>query len=439
VSTTATEPLTTLVPDSPHREDIAPFVHWALAHLKLPLQVGDRDAVLGLPEEDRGAFAGQQRLRLPLTGAATAGQESLDWDGRFGHWLLERLGQLGPALHARPRTQPMSVTDVTEALFSAYVVENGQVHLAGCQLTDHPFLRLSFARDGDPKVQHIFVAPDGSSVSDELVPKLGLDDLEPVTQFPPRLDDVALRSLVAAGKHIAAKQSAARDPAAVVAEPLVVTIAWVRHAEGRLQFTIGKSTEFLTFSSWAKLLGPRPFVGKHTGAASFRVAATDDGRIEVADEIAVCQASGRRVLRHELVECSVTGKRVLEEFTERCPVSGRPALKDEFVTCTQCRQHVSKAVMIEGLCEACRSAAKVTKDDPRLVWIFGEHSGLDRWKNWRLAETANVYIARAEGVVQRLLVVVDKESLAVKRLATANRFARDWIDVAEGQHAEYLK
>jgi hypothetical protein len=73
------------------------------------------------------------------------------------------------------------------------------------------------------------------------------------------------------------------------------------------------------------------------------------------------------------------------------------------------------------------------------VWIFGEHPGLDRWKNWRLAETATVYIARAEGVVQRLLAVADKESLAVKRLATATRFAPNWIDVSEAEHAELLK
>src|SRR5688572_26579050 len=158
----------------------------------------------------------------------------------------QQLQESGGVQHARPRVQPMSVADVTGSLFSAYTVEGGQVHLAGCQLTDHPFLRLSFAgENGSDAVQQIFVAPDGSSVSDDLVPQLGLDDLEPIAKLPPRLDDHALRSLVAAGRRIAVKQSTSRDPSATTVEPSAVTIVWVRHAEGRLQFTIGKRTAYL--------------------------------------------------------------------------------------------------------------------------------------------------------------------------------------------------
>ena len=333
----------------------------------------------------------------------------------------------------------MSVTDVTGALFSAYSIENGQLHLAGCQLTDHPFLRLSFADDDDPSVRHVFVAPDGSSVSDELVAKLGLDELEPITVAPPRLEETGLRSLLAAGRRIAAKQSTARDPEAVIAEPLAITVAWVRHAEGRLQFTIGKHTASLAFNSWAKLLKPQPFLAKYSGTSTFRLAATDDGRIDAADEIAACQESGRRVLKQELVQCSVTGKSVLPDFTETCPVSGRPALRHEFVTCTVCRQRVSKAVMNEGACGACRGLTKVSKDDPRLVWIFGEHPGLDRWNNWQLAETSTVYIAQATALLKRLLVVIEKETLAVRRLATAGRLSATWIDAMDAEHAERLK
>jgi hypothetical protein len=440
VTTAAPDTIAPVHPESPHREDAAHFVRWLLAHLKLQPQESPPDALVELPEADRPAFAGQQRLRLPLSGRPLAGQEPLNWDGRFGRWLLDRLASLGPALHARPRRQPMSVTDVTGPLFAAYQVENGQVHLAGCQLTDHPFLRLSFpGTSNDPSLRHVFVAPDGSSVSDDLIPRLGLDELEPITQLPPRLEEAAIRSLIAAGRRIAAKQSTARDPGAAVVDPVAVTIVWVRHAEGRLQFTIGKTTEFLPFSSWAMLLEPRPFVGRTSGRSTFRLAATDDGRIEAAEEIAVCQESGRRVLRQELVQCSVTGKQVLPEFTEICPVSGKPALRDEFVQCTQCRQRVSKAVMQEGLCTACRSLAKVNKEDPRLLWIFAEHPGLERWNSWQLAETVDVYIAIASRLLKRLLIVVEKESLAPRRLATASRFASTWIDVSDSDHAENLK
>jgi hypothetical protein len=81
--------------------------------------------------------------------------------------------------------------------------------------------------------------------------------------------------------------------------------------------------------------------------------------------------------------------------------------------------------------------SKVTKDDPRLVWIFGEHPGLDRWSRWQLGETATVYIAQAAGFMKRLLVVVDKETLAVHRVASMPRLGSAWID-ATGQSRDEL-
>jgi hypothetical protein len=95
--------------------------------------------------------------------------------------------------------------------------------------------------------------------------------------------------------------------------------------------------------------------------------------------------------------------------------------------------------MQEGLCTACRSLARVNKDDPRLVWIFGEHPGLDRWNHWQLAETADVYIATASRLLKRLLAVVEKETLAPRRLATCGRFSSDWIDVMDSEFTEILK
>jgi hypothetical protein len=430
-----------IVPESVHHEDPASFVRWALVELQIPVTIGQREAVVELPEADRAAFAGQQRLLLPLEGPARAGQESLAWDDRFGRWLIDRLERSGPALHARPRVQPMAVSDVAATLFPAYQVDNGQLHLAGCQLTDHPFVRLSFAGDGDdPSIRHIYVAPDGSSVSDALVAELGLDDLAPISKTPPppRIETSALRSLVAAGRRIAVKQSRPRDPLATTVEPIATAVAWVRHAEGRLQFGIGRGSASLPFSSWARLLRPQPFVARHSGANTFHLAATDDGRIDAAEQIAVCQQSGRRVLRQELVECSVTGRRVIADFTEKCPVTGRPALRHEFAACTTCWQRVSKAALAEGVCQACRRLTKVAKDDPRIVWILSEHAGLDRWNHWQLAETESVYIVEAAGLIKRLLAVVDKETLAVHRLATATRLGSTWLDVPDAARAELL-
>ena len=146
--------------------------------------------------------------------------------------------------------------------------------------------------------------------------------------------------------------------------------------------------------------GRGPTSARHSGVATFHLAATDDGRIDAAEQVVACQHSGRRVLRQDLVACSVTGKAVLADFTETCSVSGRPALRHEFVACSSCRQRVSKAVLAEGECAACRGLKKVSKDDPRIAWILSEHAGLDRWSRWQLAETRSVYVAQASRLLE---------------------------------------
>jgi len=416
-------------------------VRWGLAQLQIGFSEAHGVACVQLSEEDRTAFDGQAEIRLPLDSSGSQeARESLDWDGRFGLWLRERLRAGEPTLHVRPREQPVAVRDLSDRLLSAYRVDGGQVHLAGCQLTDYSFLRLSFAAadNGRPNLRHVFVAHDGSSVSNHLVENLCLDQLDRIENQRPRIDAATLTTLIAAGHHAAAKTSTLRNPAATVVEPVLLSVIWVKHASGQLQFTIGDSSCVLPFSGWAKLIQAQPFVAEQSGASTFHLAATDDGRIDAYHEIATCDRSGRRVLREDLVICSVTGKNVLAEFTRICPVSGRPALDTEFTSCSVCRQPVSKAVLDAAGCGACRGLVRVKKDDPRIVWICGEHPGLDRWSTWRLAETQHVYIAQASSWLKRLLVVVDKETLAVRHLATAGRLAAGWTHVAEAAQAELL-
>jgi len=113
-------------------------------------------------------------------------------------------------------------------------------------------------------------------------------------------------------------------------------------------------------------------------------------------------------------------------------VTGKPTLADQFDVCPRCQQQVSKAIIQQGACQACRSLENVKKDDPRLVWILGEHAALDRWRRWQLAETMDVYIAKGLGVIKRILVVVDKETLVVRHLATSSRYSSLWKPV-EGE------
>ncbi len=430
-----------IVPESNHREEIADFVRWALAQLDLSWEETEGLGRLTLDEADRADFDGRSELKLAFEPSASdSSAEAIDLDSRFGNWLVKRLRAAGPAVHVRPGDQPTAVNDVAARLFAAYRVEGGQIHLGGCQLTDLAFLRLSFAANegGRACVRHVFVAHDGTTVPDKLANDLGLLEVEPIHKFPPRIDDAALDALIAAGRRIAAKSSSSRDPSATTVEPLALAMVWVKHASGKLQFTVGETTVEAPFSGWARLIEAPPYVAEHSGASSFHLAATDDGRIDAFDQVASCEHSGRRVLAAELVACCVTGKRVLEEFTELCPVSGNHALIEQFGCCTVCRQRVSKVVLDGDICSACRKLSQLKKDDPRLVWILGEHPGLDRWSRWRLAETADVYIAQAERLLKRLLVVVDKETLSVQHLATSGRFSTSWAPISGGERAEIL-
>ncbi|QEG33364.1 hypothetical protein [Bythopirellula goksoeyrii] len=406
MTTSVSPPDKTVVPDSAHRESLASFRQWACLQL---------DAVA----QPDGEQVAQRNL---------SDQE-----------LSEKLRELGSAIHARPCEQPLSVSQITQRLFSAYEVDGGNIHLGGCQLTDFPFLRLTFTAADDPaQVVHVFVAHDGSSIPDELVRELGLLDLEPASKPYPRIEEAALNALVTSGRRVAAKGASSRDPSAVSSEPLATTLVWVKQANGKIHFTIGDTTATLPFSGWAKLIKPKPFVAEHSGVSTFHLAATDDGRIDAFEQIAPCEATGERLLIDELVTCSVTGKRVKKELTNPCPVSGKPTLTDEFTVCPGCEQPVSKSVISQEACDACRSLHKIKKDDPRLVWIMGEHAGLDRWNNWQLAETLEVYIAEASSLLKKLLVVVDKETLVVRHLATKSRLAKAWTPVLAEHRDELL-
>ena len=454
-----------IIPQSTFVDSNGDFVRWSFEQLGLTWSERDGICRLQLDVEDRAAFAGAEQVTLqlddgqesapdevsttalatePIDSANGNAGESARWDSRFGRWLAQRLRTAGPALHDRPTGEPLSVNDIMARMFGAYDVESGNTHLAGCELTDHPFVRLSFVASDQCRVNHVYVAPDGSSVNDELVRNLGLDQVEPIADSPPRLSDSALRALVAAGRRIAAKQSSDRNPDASVAEPLAATVIWIRHVDGHLQFTVGEASATHDFSGWAKLLTPQPFVAPGSGASTFRLSATDDGRIDATEEIAVCEQSGRRVLRQELVECIVTGQHVLPEYAETCSVMGGPALLSEFAECPHCRQRVSLAAFegpgdTIGPCQACRQLVKIRKDDPRLVWLLGEHPGLDRWNRWQLAETATVYIAQAASLTRRLLAVVDKETLAVRYLATGGLMNSGWAELSGGAREEQLR
>ena len=50
-----------------------------------------------------------------------------------------------------------------------------------------------------------------------------------------------------------------------------------------------------------------------------------------------------------------------------------------------------------------------------------------------------MYIADATSLLKRLLIVVDKETLTVHRLATASRLSGTWIEASDAERADLLK
>jgi hypothetical protein len=195
----------------------------------------------------------------------------------------------------------------------------------------------------------------------------------------------------------------------------------------------------LAFCGWARTLQPPPFVCPHTGVKTFRLAATDDGRIAAAEQIGVCGETGRRVLAAELVTCATTGKRVLAELAAVCPITGQRSLVTALSECTTCRQQVSPGALERGECAACRGLQATSKDDPRIVRLLAEFPALERWGSWRIAETASVFVLTAARWLRRVLLVADRQSLELKLVATGSRLFSGWDAVDPQQHELVLR
>ena len=334
------------------------------------------------------------------------------------------------ATHAAPADQPTGVSQITERLFPAYTITEGAVHLAGCLLEDRIFVRLGF-RAGEQSVE-IYVDGEGREIDDALVQKLGMPQTVPLST-PPEPMDPEISRLIECGTRLIDDRTSVRP------QQLSATILWCKFAEGKLRFTVGEHAEELPFSGWARTLKPPPFVCPHTGQSTFHLAATDDGRIAAAEQIEVCAESGRRLLSDDLVTCSATGRRVAAELTATCPVTGQRFLGSQTVPCATCQQDVSPTAVEKNECAACRQLQSVTKADPRMARLLDEYPPLDRWSKWRISETATVYVVTAAGLLKRLLVVVDKESLELKLLATGNRFFSGWNVVEPAQYEYELR
>jgi hypothetical protein len=437
--------------------DTPSFVRWAIRQLGLDVTRHGTIFRLVVPEDSAvaAAFAAERQIAFTFDRRDAEGVTSADQPSDTPQWmapdtpLFERLmaqvrtaGQTasGGVVHTRPEGQPIRVGQISARLFSAYRVDAGGVHLAGCTLEDHPLVRVTY-RTGcasGNRLRHIFVGADGEALARETVVALCLDELVPLRGRPPGVPAEELGRMVAVARQRAAACLATTE-AGGPTDCILTTLVWCPFAAGKLRFTVGTSAAELPFRGWAGALVAPPFVCPETGASGYHLAATDDGRISVADQIAVCGESGRRVLSSDLVQCSVTGQRVLWELTETCPVSGRRALPRAMITCGSCHQRVSTAALDGGeVCTACQNLAPIPLDDPRIRRIIERFPTLAHWRGWRLAETAAVHVVHAARRMRRLLLVVDRDSLEPLYLARGNRLSSTWTAIDPDQYADVL-
>ena len=368
-----------------------------------------------------------------------SGVELLAPDASLITQLSDCLQAQGTWVHAVPAQQPASVHRLTSAMFEAYQVENGVVSLAGCTLEDRPIVRFTYrgsAAEGAGGLVNVYLTADGKLLGATTQKELGLNDVVPIHRRVPRLTDDQSGQMLA----LADMQP---EYAGNQWELLAKTLVWCKYASGKLAIDIGAARAEIPFCGWAKpfadgLAKPPPFLCPVSGVETYRVAATDRGKIVSLDAIVACDQSGQKAVDEQLLTCPVTGRRALEEFFSLCPAGGERVLTAAMAPCPVCQQRVSPRVIKHHACVACRSLRSVRKEDPRMARLLDEYPALDRWRRWKMYETSRVYILIAYGLFERLLVVIDKQSLDTYRVATSSPFSAGWADVSELQRDEIL-
>ncbi len=427
-------------------EPIQEFCLWMLACLGLPAQhEGLGIYRLDIPEPRRPEFGGASLLRFICPSALASSQETRASQGvqvmAPGSKLFDRLARQfrSPAHvnHSVPRTQPASIHELAPRLLGAYKFDSGRMHLGGCTLEERPLVRLTYAdptpQSAAPRLRHLYQWPDGGIVDEQTVEWLGLQQLVPRAGPKPRTADAQVERWIRAGVRPGQTDRL-----------LAASIVWCKYAEGKIVFASGGCSVEVPFAGWAQMLVdarllPPPYRCAQSGRQSYQLATTDDGRITVAEAIAVCEKTGERVIESELETCAVSGRRMRSQFLETCPLTNERVASELIVECGMCHERVSPSAVKDDRCAACRRLQPLTKDDPRLARVLGEYPGLDRWKRWRFSETARAYVLIGRTLLQKLLIVVDKHTMDPLHMATAQRLAGSWHSIPTQQRDKYLR
>lgn len=417
-------------------EPLDRFALWALEALDIQVShESDSTYRAVLPPELQPTFQREQLTFCLGDGDSGQSAEALTTDSSLFRQIVTCLLGGAPLLHAVPRKQPVSVHEISSKLFEAYSVEDGHVRLRGCTLDYRPILRITLRRSAD-RLIHLFTDEAGRPIPESLREDLGLDELTIAARPPVRVTDAQLERWPIVGSKVAAEYESN-------AEPLLVTVVWCKYAVGSLLFSIGRQSAEVNFDGWARRIAsgrekPPPYSCPQSHQSSYHLALTDDQQITAAEAIATCAESGRRVLQSALETCEVTGKAALPDHMCNCPVSGDRLVKSALVSCEMCHEQVSPATLRRGRCTACRGMESVTKHEPRIVRLIGEYPALDRWRRWKISETATTYITVATSMLRRLLLVANKQSLEIRRIATNTMPFSTWQECEPVQRDELL-
>jgi hypothetical protein len=417
-------------------EPLERFVLWALAALHIEVdRKPDSKFHAVLPEQWQSTFERNELAFRLGEGDSAREEESLTIDSPLFHQIVSCLLADTPVLHAVPRNQPESVHQISTALFESYTVDGGHVRLGGCTLEDRPILRVTLRQSAN-RLIHLFTDTMGHPITESLQEDLELGDLSVISRPPIRVSGQELDKWQEVGLELAPEHNSADAP-------LLTTVIWCKYATGTLLFSIGRQTAEVSFDGWASRFAskqekPPPYACPLCDQSSYHLAMTDDKQITVAGGIVPCSESGRRVLRSALETCVASGRVALPEHMRDCPVSRDRVAASALVQCEMCHEQVSPTTIRRGRCTACRELESVTKHEPRIVRLIGEYPSLDRWRRWKISETATTYITVATSMLRRLLLVANKQTLEIRRIATGTIPFSAWNDCEDAQRDELL-